>query len=147
MAQIFSTFGIDWRLLLINCVNFALVLGVLWYFLYTPVMQMLEKRRQVVIQGVRDAEAAAHERKEVENSRAQKLAQAGKEADEVISQARRSAIDTGRTMLARAEETVAGVLGDAEVQAKEIKSKAIEESKEEVAKMIVLGMEKMMAKK
>ena len=48
MAQVLSTFGIDWRLLIVNAVNFALVLLALWYFLYAPVMRMLESRRERV---------------------------------------------------------------------------------------------------
>lgn len=142
MEQILHTFGIDWRLLLINGVNFGLLLLALWYFLYGPVMKMLEERRERVAQGVRDAEAAARERSDIEHSRAAVLAEAGKEAEELVAAAREDAGVRGREMLSRAEAAAASLVKDAEAQAAELKHQALEESKKDIAKLIVLGMEK-----
>ncbi len=142
MEAILTTFGIDWHLLLINAVNFGLLMLVLWYFLYDPVMNMLEERRKKVAMGVRNAEEAAAKLAEVEESRAVVLADAGKEADEVLSAARVAGTTKERELLAKGEAAAATVLRDAEAQAKELKSKAIEESRSEVAKLIVLGIEK-----
>ena len=38
MNELFAAFGIDWKLLLAQGVNFGIVLVALWYFLYRPVM-------------------------------------------------------------------------------------------------------------
>src|SRR3989344_5833992 len=106
MSQVLSVFGIDWRLLLINAVNFGLVLLALWYFLYAPVLKMLEERRKKVSDGVRDAESAKRE------------------------------------LVQKGEATAATLMRDASAQAAELQRRSIEESKQEVAKLIVLGMEK-----
>jgi F-type H+-transporting ATPase subunit b len=147
MSAIFTTFGIDWHLLLINAINFGLLLLGLWYFLYTPLMRMLEERRQKVAQGVADAQAAQQSLKEIEGTRASTLAQAGREADEVLARARNAAQAREREMLAHAEAAAASVVKEAEAQAKEAKARAVAESKQEVAKLIVLGMEKTMQTK
>ena len=144
MNQLFATFGIDWRLLLVNVVNFGLLLFILWRFLYKPLTSMLEKRRELVAQGVEAAQAAQAKLEEIKASRAHALASAGKEADTILSNARRSAGEEGRTIVAQSEDAAASVLKEAELQAKEIKKTAIEESKEEVAQLIVLGMERAM---
>ncbi len=142
MQQILSTFGIDWHLLLINAVNFGLLMLALWYFLYGPVMRMLEERRGKVAQGVRDAEEAAEKLAEIEHSRAGALAAAGKEADALVAAARAIGADKERELLAKGEAAAATLLRDAEAQAAELKAHSLEESKQEVAKLIVLGMEK-----
>ncbi|HVU80050.1 MAG TPA: ATP synthase F0 subunit B [Candidatus Paceibacterota bacterium] len=147
MDAILTTFGIDWRLLLINAVNFGLLLFGLWYFLYGPVMRMLEERRAKVTQGVADAQKAAEELRSIEEARATKLAEAGREADSVLSQARASAGQKEREIIAQGEAAAARIVKDAEAQAREAKAAAIAESKEEVARMIVLGMEKAMTEK
>lgn len=147
MEQILTTFGIDWHLLLINAVNFGLLLAVLWYFLYEPVMKMLEERREKVAQGVHDAEAAAAQLREIEESRAAALAEAGKEADGLLSAARTAGVQKEHELTAKGEAAAATILRDAEAQAAELKTRAIEESKQEVAKLIVLGMEKALQKK
>ena len=146
MEQILAHFGIDWRLLLINAINFALALLVLWYFLYGPIMRILEERREKMAKGVKDAEAAQMKLKEIEISRGATLAKAGKEADSVLASARAAAAAKEREVAARAEGTAAALLKDAQIEAQELKHRAIEESKQEVAKLVVLGMERAMAK-
>ncbi len=146
MSELFAAFGIDWRLLVINLVNFGLMLGVLWYFLYGPVLKMLETRREKIAKGVKDAEAAQTALREIEGVRLAKLSEAGKEADDMLSSARAAAAKKERDMMAHAEHRAATMLAEAEAEAGEAKARAIKESKEEVAKLIVLGMEKAMTK-
>jgi len=142
MSQILTTFGIDWHLLLVNAINFGLLLLVLWYFLYAPVMKMLEERRARVAQGVRDAEAAAQKLREIEAARAATLAAAGKEADALMAAARAAGVQKERDLVQKGEEAAQRAVAEAQAQALDMKSRSIEESKQEVAKLIVLGMEK-----
>ena len=145
MSDLFGAFGIDWRLLLINLINFGLLLFLLQRFLYKPLTQMLEKRRAMVAQGVYDAERAAQELSQIEASRAQKLADVGKEADAALAEARRSGAQLERELSAKGEAAAARLVAEAEAAAVELKAKALRESREETAKLIVLGVEKAMA--
>jgi F-type H+-transporting ATPase subunit b len=142
VGQVFAAFGIDWRLLLINAVNFALLMLALWYFLYGPLMRILEERRQKVAQGVRDAEAAKAHLKEIEDSRAEVLAQAGQEADDVLAKTRAAAAAREKEILAQGEAAAQALLKEAEARAEELKHQSLEESKRELAKLVVLGIEK-----
>ena len=146
MEQVLITFGIDWKLLIINAINFGLLLAVLWYFLYGPLTRMLEERRQKVAQGVRDAEAAKERLSEIESSRSTLIAKAGKEADTIVTHARASATAKEKEILAAGELAASALLKDAQSQAAELKRQAVEESKHEVAKLIVLGIEKAVTK-
>lgn len=147
MGAILGTFGIDWRLLLINAFNFGLLMLALWYFLYKPVIALLEERRRKVSQGMADAAAAAEKLGQIEASRQQVLAVAGKEADGIIAEARSAAEAKERDIIARGESSAQALLKDAEAEAVELKSRAERESKQEVAKLIVLGVEKAMSGK
>lgn len=142
MDALLAAFGIDWRLLIINMVNFGLLLAALWYFLYGPLMKMLDARRAKVAQAMQDAEAAARAKEEIEGSRAQLLSQAGLEADDVLKKARIAAGQKEREIIAASEAVAARRLEEAALQAKELQAQAMEESKKEVAKLIVLGIEK-----
>ncbi len=146
MESILTTFGIDWRLLAISMVNFGLLMLGLWYFLYGPVMKMLEERRQKVTKGVEDAEAAGRARQEIEGERAATLAKAAQEADEALARARSAAAARERELVEEAGRRAESIVAQAEAQAREEKAKAIADSKDEVAKLIVLGMEKVMKK-
>jgi F-type H+-transporting ATPase subunit b len=142
MNSVLSTFGIDWRLLLINAVNFGVLMLALWYFLYSPVTAMLEERRRKVAKGVEDAQAAAVKLAEIEGSRKEVLAHAGKEADTIVAEARAAALHKEHEILAAGEQRAQQALKEAAAQALELKTQAIEESKQEVAKLIVLGLQK-----
>ncbi len=142
MNELFAAFGIDWRLLLINLFNFGLLLAVLWYFLYTPLTNMLESRREKLAQGVRDADEAADKLREVEDARAGMLASAGREADEVLVNARAAGVAKQEELIGQAQASAEALMREAQAQAQELKHAAIEESKQEVAKLIVLGMER-----
>jgi len=143
MGAIFTTFGIDWHLLLINAVNFGLLLAGLTYFLYKPLGNMLEARRKAVAQGVADAEAATKKLGEIEHSKGEILAEAGKEADGIIAASRDTAASKAKEIMSQAEAAAARAVAQAQAQSSEMKARAIEESKQEVARMIVLGIEKL----
>lgn len=147
MNPILEAFGIDWRLLVIYSINFALLLGALWYFLYGPLVKIIEERRRVVAKGVEDAEVAAKKLQEIESSRSAVLADAGKEADEVLAHAREAAELKRRELIAAGEASAARLLSDAELAAKDAKERSLEESKKELAKLVVLGIEKTAAGK
>jgi F-type H+-transporting ATPase subunit b len=142
MGQLFSAFGIDWRLLVINLVNFGVLLAVLYYFLYGPLTGMLEERRVKVQQGVEDAEEAARVRREVEGEREAMLAKAAQEVDELLARARARAAERERELVDEAGKRAEFIIAQAEAQAREEKAKAVAETREDVAKLIVLGMEK-----
>jgi F-type H+-transporting ATPase subunit b len=143
MGAIFTTFGIDWHLLVINAINFGLLLAGLTYFLYKPLGAMLETRRQKVAQGVSDAEEAGKRLGEIEQSKGEILAGAGKEADGIIAASRDTASAKAKEILSQADAAAARSVAQAQAQSSEMKAKAIEESKQEVARMIVLGIDKL----
>lgn len=145
MSALITAFGIDWRLLIVNIVNFGLLLFLLWYFLYAPIMRVLEERRTKVAQSIVDAEHAAERLTEIEASRSGILSQAGREADEVLAAARKAGTDKERELVAAGEAAAARIAAAAEAEAAELKAQAIAESKKEVAKLVVLGIEKTMA--
>ncbi len=147
MEAILSTFGIDWRLLLIDAVNFGLLLVGLTYFLYKPVLNMLEERRQKMARGVEAAQKAQERLSEVESERVGTLREAALEADELVARARAAAARVAAEQLAEAQVRAQSVLEEAQASALELKRESLEESKREAAKLIVLGMEKLMANK
>ena len=147
MSALLISFGIDWHLLIINTINFLILLAALSYFLYGPVMRMLEERRQKVIKGIEDANVAAAKLAEIESTRAEMLVQAGREADDVLSRARSAAVRKEKEMLIAAEDAAARVATAAAAEARDAKERAIAESKQEIAKLVILGTEKLLREK
>lgn len=147
MSEVFAAFGVDWRLLVINLINFGLLLLALWYFLYGPLTKILEARRQRVAESMRNAVEVEKQLHEIKESRASVLAAVGQDADQIIAQARIAALSKEKEIVGNADLLASARLKEADAEASQIKAQALTESKQEVAKLIVLGMEKVMHKK
>lgn len=142
MEEVLKAFGVDWRLLIIQAVNFGLLLLVLWQFLYKPLMKMLDARRTTIEEGVENAHKAQATLHKIEEEKGSILAAATKEGESLLERAQKAGSDRERTIVAQAEMKASALVKAAEAEAAEAKKRALSESKAEIAKLIVLGAEK-----
>jgi len=146
MGELFSTFGIDARLLLIQMVNFGITLLVLWYFLFRPLIKVIDERKGKIAKGVKDAEEAAQAKARIEGERSGIVAKAEKESEAVLARAteagKRERMEIVKAAQMRAEEA----LRNAEAQAAETKRQALKDSEKEIARIAVLAAEKILQK-
>ena len=144
MEQIIEAFGIDGRLIVIQIVNFGLLLLALWYFLYTPVLNIIDRRQKKIEQGVKDAEAATRELEAADAKKSDILTEANVEAEAVVKRARDHAEKKGAKIVSDAQERGERTLLDAKTKAEEMKRRAQKESEKEVAKAAILAAEKIL---
>lgn len=142
MEIIIETFGIDWKILLVQIANFAILLGVLSYFLYKPITRLIEQRRAQIIQGVADAERAERALKDADAKKAEILTNASLESERMIATAREHAKVQGADLITIAQQRSERLLREAELKGEEIRQDALRKSKEDMARLIVLGVEK-----
>ena len=140
--EIFHAFGVDYRLLLIQAVNFGVLMLALWAFLYKPLMKLLDDRKQKIEKGVHDAEAAEAQLQEAEEAKKAMLVKATKEADLIAERARKDLAEKEKQATAEADEKAGRILANAQKESAEMKAQALLGAKDELAKMIVLGAEK-----
>ncbi len=142
MQEILEVFGIDWKVLLVQVVNFLLLLIILRLVLYKPLIAFLEKRRTQIIEGVAQAERAEALLKDAGTKKASIITEATVEAEGIITAARDRAREKEMALMKEAEEKSARLLREATAIAEEEKRKTIRESEAEMARLIVLGAEK-----
>jgi F-type H+-transporting ATPase subunit b len=147
MEQLFSAFGLDWRLLLIQAFNFGILLTVLTYFLYKPILKMIDERREKIAEGVRTADAAARRLAEAQEQGETMVGDAAREAEGLVSSARTRADEKHAAIVAEAESRAHGIIKDAEAKAREAERQALIESEREIAKAAMLAAEKILKQK
>ena len=147
MDQLFSAFGIDWKVLLAQSVNFGVLLVGLTYFLYKPILKLLKERQEIIAKGVKDAEEAGKKAKEIEAEKSEVLAQAARDAESAVTKG----VSQGKTertqIIERAQSQSDSILSDARLQAEEIKRQAEIASQKEIAKTAILAAEKILSGK
>lgn len=144
MQEIIDTFGVDWRLLIIQAANFGLLLLVLWYFLYDPLLGLIEKRRSKIEEGVKNAERAEKKLKAIESEREGVITNATREAEVIVSLAKERGGTKEQEIIQNAQEKSERILNEAQKKAEESKRQAIAESQSEIARLAVLSAEKVL---
>jgi F-type H+-transporting ATPase subunit b len=112
--------GINLGYFLVQTFNFLILLVVLRVWVYTPLVGMLDKRRQSIAQGLEDARIAAEAR-----------ANAEKEAEKIIADANRQGGQIVAEAKDRAEVAARDVRASADVDAGKAREKALVEVEEE----------------
>ena len=147
MQELLHAFGIDWRLLILQIINFGILVGALWFFLYKPVLSMLKAREDMVAKGVKDAQEAEKIRGEVESTKGEILKGAEHEAQELVTAAKQQGNDEKSRILKEAEIRATRVAEDASLRAKETAAKALKQAEKEITKLSILAAEKVLEKK
>lgn len=117
--------GINLGFLLVQVFNFLLLLILLRKFVFTPIVNMLEKRRETISKGLEDASIAAEARENAE-----------KEAEKLLSEARSKAATEARELTARAEAQAKEIIKDAEAKAGKAREAALAEVDQERVRVL-----------
>ncbi len=147
MEQLIHAFGIDIKLIIIQMVNFVILMSALTYFLYKPVLKVLADREEKIVQGIKDAEAAAVAKGSAESEKQSILSSAHAEAEVVAKNAKTFADERSEAIVAEARTKAESVIKDAQQKSEELKLQAKKESEAEIAKLAVLAAEKILREK
>ncbi len=144
MNQLFAAFGIDWRLLISQGVNVAVLLSALTYFLYRPVTKMIDDRRAKIAEGVRMADAAEGRLADAKAEGEELIGTAARDAEALVAAARTSADVKGGEIMKAAESRADALMKDAAARAEELKRQSMKESEREVVRAAMLAAEKIL---
>ena len=125
---------------------FALLLVAVKHYAWGPVKEMMEKRRQKVID---DLDQAASDRKKAEtlaNEREAALKNSRQEATQILSDAKSNAQKTGKQIVSEANDEASAIREKAKDDAAQAKTDALNEARDEVADLSVTIAEKVIAK-
>lgn len=147
MGELFAAFGLDWKLLLVQVVNFSVLLVILWKFLYTPVLRMIDKRRGTIAEAVQKAEAADRRLFEADEEGKSIVANAGRDAEGLVAAGRSKASQEGAEILKRTQEKADQLLVEANARAEEAKRLALVAGQKEIARAAMLAAEKILKEK
>ncbi|MCE9647971.1 MAG: F0F1 ATP synthase subunit B [Chloroflexi bacterium] len=95
--------GINFGLLIVQIIAFIIVFLTLNAWVYKPMLDMMETRKNKIAQGLEDARVAAEARADAEKEAAKILAAAQAEAGKVVREATERAASAGKDVKAAAE--------------------------------------------
>lgn len=146
MIEIIEKFGVDWKILIAQAINFAIVLAVLTKFVYKPVLRALQKRREDIEHGIRSVKDAENKLKDADNLKLRTEKEAKEEALRIISKAEADAVVKADDVLKQAALKRDAVVGQAKVIIDEEKSKMLRDVYSGAEDLVRSGIEKVLGR-
>lgn len=135
--EILQLFGVDWKLMLAQIVNFAIVAFVLWRFAIKPLMVNMETRNQEIAQGLKDAEKSTQKLAESDREIRQSMQESQAKAMEIIMQAKKDAEQEKRATVEKTKQEVKHLIDKAKEQIANQQEEMIMKAKAELAETVV----------
>lgn len=146
MGELFSKLGIDWRLLIANLITFFIVLGLLAKFAFKPLMAVMERRRGVIDQSLKDAEAIKEERTALDHYKTETLKKAREEALHIVQGAKKDAEHVKQQIMAQASAEATDVMTRTKQALAEEQKSMLAEAKSQLADLVVTATGKLVEK-
>jgi F-type H+-transporting ATPase subunit b len=137
-----AKFQINLFQVVIAAVNFGVFLILLWAYALKPVAKQLDDRQARIEQGLKDAEQARRDREQAEAERVAALAEARKEANDILARAQRLAQETRDADIAATREELDRMRERAASEIEAEKQRAIAELRGEVADLALRAAER-----
>lgn len=123
LADVFSGLGINTLAFISQLVSFGIVFYILWRWGFPVIIRMLDKRQEVIREGIENAERARHD-----------LAEATARAEQILAESRRQAQETIAQAAKAAEREADRIEEEARARAAQIEQQQIERIRQEAAR-------------
>ena len=135
--------GINLGLLIVQIIAFIIVFLTLNAWVYQPMLNMMETRKQKIAQGLEDARVAAEARSDAEKDAAKIVAEAQVEASKIVKEATDRAASAGKDVKAAAEAEAAKARESAMAEAQLERNRILGDLRGQVASLAIAAANKL----
>ncbi len=121
--------------IIVSAANFLFFLFIIWTLAFKPISGMLTSRRERIEQGLKDAEQARADRDSAEQERKAALAEARREANEILARSQKVAQETRDADIAATREELDRMRTRATSEIEAEKQRALADLRAEVANL------------
>ena len=128
-------FDLDWQLIADSCLMIIAIFFlflILSYFLFNPARAMLNSRKEKIRNELESAKKDMEDAEALKAEYEEKLKEIKKEAESILSEARKKALSNENRIIAEAKEEAARILERARVEAELEKQKLSDDVKKEI---------------
>jgi len=145
IVSILGNFGVSWTQLIENSITFILLAVLLTVFLYRPVLKMLEKRKQMVEQAVKDSEDVAKKKDDMQKEYRKTLNQANRKSKELIEQAMAQSQVVAEKISAEAKADALVLIEKAKEEIANEKAVMYDNLKADISSLIAVTLKKVLS--
>jgi len=147
MESIISTFHIDWKIIVAQAINFAVVFVILYIFALKPLSKLMAERSEKIAKGIDDAKTNAKLLDETRAEYEAALVKARSEANKIFQDGKKEAEAKKIVMLEDARKEVVAFIENGKKTLEAEKVKMVEEAKKEIVSLTMKATEKLLGGK
>ena len=137
--------NIDWQQILLHLFNFIILFAVLYFLLYKPVKQFMEKRTEYYKNLDDEARANLADSEKAKEEYQKKLANADNEISDRKKKAHMEIEKANEAIIKRAEKDAVKIVADARKNIEYERAKMLKEAQTEITDMVASAAEKLVA--
>ena len=134
--------GLNLGYVIVQIITFIGMVIILRAWVYKPLLDMLDRRRKTIAQGLEDARVASDARANAEKDAQEIVAKAQQEANAKVREASERAEQAGREIQAAAEANAAKIRETAKLEAEQSKEGILGEMRGQVAALAIAAAQK-----
>ena len=134
--------GLNLGYVIVQIITFIGMVIILRAWVYQPLLDMLDRRRKTIAQGLEDARVASDARANAEKDAQEIVAKAQQEANAKVREASERAEQAGREIQAAAEANAAKIRETAKLEAEQSKEGILGEMRGQVAALAIAAAQK-----
>jgi F-type H+-transporting ATPase subunit b len=138
--------GINLATLIAQIVNFLVLLAILYFFAYKPILKMLDERARKIKESVDEVQKVRGQAAQAEEEFKKKTEAASKEGQEVISKAMRTGEEARQRAQQEAKQEAQALVEKARAEIQRERAEAIGELRQEFADLTIVAAEKVIEK-
>lgn len=142
MSELLHSLGIEWKVLIAQIINFAILLFILKKFAVAPIMRLLEKREERILRDKKLSEEIETKIINIEKSKEEILDQARKESQKLIRETEISAAKLKEELIAQAHREAEGIMERGKKSLYGERLKAEVEMRKEIGSLLAMAVEK-----
>lgn len=142
--ELLTKLGINWQLLIAQIVNFLIVAGALGFFLYRPILNLLDARAERIRKAMEDAKRIEHHAAELAKLREEEKKRLDRESGEYFERIRKQAAELQSELQANAKREAEAMIQGALKRIDEERRLMMEEIMKTVTSVILRMTEKIL---
>lgn len=146
-AEGFAALGFDPKAFIIQLITFLLVFYILKKYVFGRIVDLLEKRRLTIEEGMKLTSKLTEEKEKLDQEVAKKLKEARKEADEIIAATHNQAEGMIKDAETKAQTKAEAMLADAKSKIQEETARARRKLEQEMVELVIEATEAVASEK
>ena len=142
-----GTLGLNLKLFIAQLINFAIILLVLWNWVFTPLSKKLTERTENIEKAMHDAKRIEKDKQDFEKWKNEQIINARHEAASIITLAKNDATKVKDQLAQAAKEEQEKIVAQAKAQIEQEKNQQLRSAKSELADLVTNATEKIIREK